>query len=157
MRHTTRIRLATAGEAETVHAIMIAAFEEYRRYALPSSALDETVDEVRRAIEAGGAILAFEGDEPIGSGRFRVIGGVLTFDRLAVVPSHRGRGIGAAMVDWLEAHAVGEGCVAVETTARSQQPDNRPFYTARGYAITGYSGRYGIPDIRTHLRKELVS
>ncbi len=60
------------------------------------------------------------------------------------------------MVAWLEAFASAQGCTEVRAEARSQQPDNRPYYLALGYEIIGYSGRYGIPDIRTHLRKRLI-
>ncbi|MFW6049942.1 MAG: GNAT family N-acetyltransferase [Myxococcota bacterium] len=153
------IRLARPGEAERVHRLMADAFEEYRAQPHPSSALGEDVEAVRRAMEGGGAILAFEGDEPVGSGRFiwkrREDGRLaLAFERLAVPPAHRGRGIGAAMIEWLEAHARDGGADVVEVTVRSQQPDNRPYYLRRGYRITGYSARYGIPDIRTHMEKD---
>lgn len=154
------IRLARPDEAHVVHRIMREAFAEYGSQPMPSSALHETVDDVREAMEQGGAILALEDDTPIGSARFgwrRREDGVLAlcFERLAVRPVRRGHGIGGAMIDWLEEHARADGAGLVEATVRSQQPDNRPYYVARGYRITGYSGRYGIEDIRTHLEKKL--
>lgn len=173
-----QVRLASPDEAALVHRLMMRAFEEHAGYEHPSSALRETVEDVRAALSEGGGLVALLEGVPVGSGRFSVRwrgtpptdaiarategqnveggGGTLTFDRLGVVPEHRGRGIGSAMVDWLEALARRLGLDAVETTARSQQPDNRPWYLQRGYRVTGYSGRYGIPDIRTHMRKDLT-
>jgi GNAT superfamily N-acetyltransferase len=122
---------------------------------------------VRGVARLGGAILALEpastgpvlGDaRPVGSARFVVdrTGGHLAYERLAVHPALRGRGIGTAMIDWLEAHARSLGLAEVRADARSQMPDNRPFYLARGYEITGYGDRYGIARLRTHLRKRLT-
>jgi GNAT superfamily N-acetyltransferase len=154
------IRLARAHEAPVVHRLMLAAFDEYRAQVYPSSALGETADDVRRAMEAGGAILAQVGDDAVGSGRFawRLHDDgrrALAYERLAVLPPWRGRGIGRAMVAWLEDHARHGGAGVVEVTVRSRQPDNRPYYEALGYRIVGYSGRYGVADIRTHMEKPL--
>lgn len=155
-----KIRLARPDEAARVHAVMRAAFDEYRAQPTPSSALLETVQDVRLAMEHGGALLGFDGETAVASGRFgwrvRDDGtAALFYERLAVLPSHRGRGIGRAMIAWLEHHARVGGARVVEVTVRSQQPDNRPYYQALGYRITGYSERYGIADIRTHMEKAL--
>jgi GNAT superfamily N-acetyltransferase len=160
MADSVRIRLASATEAPTVHRVMMAAFASSRTHPHPSSALRESEDRVRQAMAEGGAVLAHLGEEVVGSGRFawhRRHDGtrVLSYERLAVVPAHQGRGVGSAMIRWLEEHARSGGAVAVEVTVRSQQPDNRPFYQARGYRIVRYSGRYGIPDLRAHMEKDL--
>lgn len=151
------IRLAAPQEAHVVYAMMKAAFAEYAARPNPSSALAESLDDVERAMARGGAILAMEGDVPIAAGRFEVNRdeGWLSYERLAVLPAERGRGIGSAMIDWLEDHARDLGLAEVRVTARSREPDNRPYYEWRGYEITGYSERYGIPDIRTHMRKRI--
>jgi GNAT superfamily N-acetyltransferase len=159
------IRHAAAGEAALVHAAMIAAFEEYRGLPLPSSALEESIEDVARAMTgdpaiAGshltrGALLAFDGDACVGSVRWALEPDALSFARLAVVPSHRGKGLGLRFVMTLEDIARAEGRELMRITARSQQPDNRPFYQRLGYVITGYSPRYGVPDITTHMEKRL--
>jgi GNAT superfamily N-acetyltransferase len=74
---------------------------------------------------------------------------------MAVLPGYRGRGIGSALIRWIEERAVRLGAAKIKLSARSQQPDNRPFYLRLGYAITGYSPRYGISDIETHMEKPL--
>jgi predicted N-acetyltransferase YhbS len=151
------IRFAAPEEIASCHAIMRAAFTETARYENPSSALRETVADYAVDIEGGGALVALEDGHPIGSVRFRVreADGHLSFSRLAVLPACRGRGTGGAMVTFLEDHARALGLTEIRADARSQQPDNRPFYLERGYRILGYSERYGIPDIRTHLAKGL--
>jgi GNAT superfamily N-acetyltransferase len=151
------IRLARPEESHLVLALMKAAFAEYATEEHPSSALAETIHDVEAAMAAGGAILGFRGDRPIASGRFEIERDELwlSYERLAVLPAEQHRGIGTAMIEWLERHAREQRLAEVRVTARSREPDNRPYYTARGYEITGYSERYGIPDIRTHLRKLL--
>jgi GNAT superfamily N-acetyltransferase len=151
------VRIAEPNELHLVFALMRAGFAESAKHPNPSSALRETLDDVRARIGRGGAILAFEHGRPAGSGRFVVDreAGHLSYERLAVHPALRGRRIGSAMVSFLEDHARSLGLSEVRADARSQQPDNRPFYLARGYRITGYAERYGIPDMRTHMAKSL--
>jgi len=172
------IRLARASEALRVHSVMRAAFAEYADLPNPSSALREGVADVEAVMSRGGAALDLEGDRALGSVRFvlewdgaandlhraargavlaRAPEGVLRFARLAVLPEARGEGRGVAIVRWLEALATRMRLTEVQCEARSQQPDNRPYYLALGYELVGYSGRYGIPDLRTHFRKPLVS
>lgn len=148
-----RIRLAEPSEAELVHALMLRAFAEYASFPNPSSALRESIDDVRSSMARGGALLAFDGANAVGSARFHA-GDELELLRLAVVPEERERGIGGAIADRVEAIARERGYDAIRVYARSQQPDNRPWWIARGYVVDGYSGRYGIADLRTHLRKE---
>ena len=149
------VRLARPDEIALVWQLMLAGFDETRSFPLPSSALEENLDDVRRAIGGGGAVIAFSGDEAVGCARFRVAAATLTFSRMTVVPRARGAGIGAALVGYLEAHARRLGLAAVELTARSEQPDNRPFYEELGYRVVGYSERYGLPKLSTHMRKTL--
>jgi GNAT superfamily N-acetyltransferase len=150
-----QIVLAREDELPVVRALMMAAFAEYAGYDCPSSALRETEADVRRAAAEGGAILAKLDDRVVGSGRFTIDDGALFYERLAVHPASRGRGVGRAMVEWLEARARALGLCEIRTEARSQQPDNRPFYLARGYEIAGYDDDHGIPNLSTRLRKRL--
>ena len=197
-----RMRLAHAGDCAQIHAIMLAAFAEYRQYAFPSSALSETVGDVACAMARGGAVLVETSDGGIASVRFDVRlrgdsaeggeeasavgerrdalsraraiaeawgatrgaerahglhreGGVFSFSRLAVRPERRGEGIGGRLVARLERLAWDLGLDAVEITARSAQPDNRPYYERLGYQVVGYAERYGIDNLVTKMRKGL--
>jgi GNAT superfamily N-acetyltransferase len=151
------IRLAEPHEAPLVHRVTQDGFAAYARFDQPSSVLGETVDDVLRAIEQDGAVLAFRAGEPIGAARFRIdrAAGVLAFSRMTVLPKERGRSVAKQVVAWLEALALARGLSAVEITVRSQQPDNRPYWQGLGYRIVAYSERYGIADMVTHMRKEL--
>jgi len=154
------VRLAEAGEAHLVFALMRAAFAETAAQALPSSALREEFGDSSAKLGYGPgafAVLAFVGGRPAGSGRGRVDeeADYVTYERLAVHPGLRGQGIGGAMATFIEDHGRGHGVGEVRADARSQQPDNRPFYLKRGYRVTGYTERYGIADMRTHMAKGL--
>jgi GNAT superfamily N-acetyltransferase len=157
MSESIIVRMAEPDEVHLVYALMRAGFAESAEHPNPSSALRETLEDVRARIRKGGAILAFEHGRLAGSGRFVVDreAGCLSYERLAVHPALRGRRIGSAMVSFLEDHARTLGLREVRADARSQQPDNRPFYLAHGYRIIGYAERYGIPDMRTHMAKTL--
>ena len=152
-----RIRLAAPDEADVVHAVMMEAFAEYRAYPNPSSALDETREDVRRELARGGGVLALDGSRVVGSLRFVVERGPgrFSFARMGVVPDARGRGIGGQMLDFVESHARELGFSAIKTAARSQQPDNRPYYESRGYVVTGSFDRYGVAGLRTEMQKTL--
>jgi GNAT superfamily N-acetyltransferase len=171
------IRLARYEEAAVALSIVHRGFAETRAFANPSSALREGIADFQRAFRSGGVVLAFAGDAAIGTARVRVdpplrgrleraaqgerfppmAGAAVSYARMAVVPEHRGEGHGRRLAEWIEALADRLGAEVLEADARSQQPDNRPFYQAMGFTIDGYSGRYGIPDIRTHLSKRLRS
>lgn len=175
------VRLARPSEAALVHHVMLEGFAGYRRFAIPSSALSESRDDVADALRAGGAVLAFDEEGAVACARFELVwsapppfdvaealasaaagvrapaspGGALSFSRMAVIPRARRRGLGRSLVAWLEALAGNLGLARVVITVRSQQPDNRPYYEALGYRVTGYSARYGIPDMVTHMEKLL--
>jgi ribosomal protein S18 acetylase RimI-like enzyme len=150
------VRLAQPNEAELVWKLMRAGFEEYRAYALPSSALSESLAEVRRELAKGGAVLAFVGERPVACARFKMENRTLSFSRMAVLPEVRRAGIGKTLVNYLEAHARRRGLDEVTLTARSEQPDNRPYYEKLGYKVVGYSERYGLAKLVTHMRKSLT-
>ncbi|MEM9194577.1 MAG: GNAT family N-acetyltransferase [Myxococcota bacterium] len=147
------IREAEEDELTIVHALTRAAFAASAQYPNPSSALQETVADLRTSPRV--LVLALRDGHYVAATRTGTADGILSFERLAVHPAVAGQGIGSQLLGWLEARAEYTGCHAIETAARSQQPDNRPYYLKRGYRITGYSGRYGIVDIRTHLQKSL--
>lgn len=70
----------------------------------------------------------------VGAGRLVCDGPVGILGRLAVLPSARGQGIGAALVDLLERLAWSAGCDAVELHAQTHALG---FYLRLGYVVTG--------------------
>lgn len=155
MQGQTEVRRVGVEAAKEVHAIMRRAFASTAEYAHPSSALREEVADVRGAIAAGGAVLLVSSSQAIASCRFHRKDDGLVIERLAVLPEHAGRGHGRRVVEWLVEYARRLGCTEVRANARSQMPDNRGFWTQLSFEVMGYSGRYGIPDIRTRLRRVL--
>jgi len=140
-----------------VHAAMLAAFEEYRRWPNPSSALRETVEHTHAAIVGGGVAVLEEGGRVVGCVRCAMRPGVdVKLSRLAVVPASRGRGVGAALVRFVEEHGRTHGCRVARAEARSEQPDNRGWWVRRGYRVVGYEDVYGVPRLRTRLEKALT-
>ncbi len=130
------IRPATMADAPVLAATIVAAFEEYRgRLEPPSAALDETPDSIRHelASDYGGALALLDG-HAVGCVLFRPEGADLYFGRLSVLPTHRGRGIAAALVHAVETEAVRRGCPGVVLGVRIALPENQEVFTRLGYA-----------------------
>ena len=131
-----RITLVGPDDATLVHEIMHAAFAEYRGILdPPSSAHAETVEDVTRALAAGGGALAWVGDEAVGSARYRRQPDHLYIGRISVLPTHRGRGIGGALVTFLEGHACTLGSPEVRLEVRMALDRNLALYERLGYQI----------------------
>jgi ribosomal protein S18 acetylase RimI-like enzyme len=129
-----RLTLATGDDAPLVRQIMLAAFEEFRgTLEPPSSALDETLDDTRRAIDAGGAILAWRGDEAVGSARFLPRPDHLYVGRLAVLPAHRGQGIAAALLSAMEEQARLRALPELRVEVRLGLPGNVALFRHLGF------------------------
>jgi ribosomal protein S18 acetylase RimI-like enzyme len=129
-----RIALAAPSDAPLVHRIMQEAFEEYRGVLEPpSSTHEETVEDVRRAFATGGAVLAWQGEEAVGSARFQPRPEYLYVGRVSVLPAWRGRGIGAAMMTFIEEHARALGQPETRVEVRLSLPSNVGLYRRLGY------------------------
>lgn len=151
-----RFRLVSASEAALVHELTQSGFGTEVGYPIPSSALRESVTDVARALEGAMALVGWLDRDPVAVARLRLDGARLVVSRMTVVPRARGQGIGRSLMLEIERLAGELAADKVVLTARSQQPDNRPFYRRLGFAIVGYSERYGISDMVTHLEKQLT-
>ena len=89
--------------------------------------------------------IAIENGQTIGAGRFVIRDGAAIIGRLAVDQPHRRRGIGAQLLQFLEAAARQQG--AAEFTLHAQEYVKH-FYAARGYVERGdVFLEVGIPHI----------
>ena len=61
---------------------------------------------------------------------------------LAVLPSRQRRGIGGALIDWLEESALVAGIAAINLELRETNRAARAFYTARGFVESAYLPGY---------------
>jgi ribosomal protein S18 acetylase RimI-like enzyme len=135
---------------------MHTAFEEYRATLQPpSGAHDETVADVERAMTQGGAVLAWDGDEPVGSARFILYPDHVYVGRVSVLPTYRRRGIATAMMRFLEDVARQAGRAEVQIAARASLPSNVRLYEALGYELIGLEPHPRGPDMTTHMRKRV--
>ncbi len=122
--------------APLVRELMLAAFEEYRgNLVVPSSAHDESVDDVVAHLSAGGGVVARCDGETIGSGRYEWREGYVYIGRLSVLPAFRGRGIGAAMMEAIHGAARERGVRDVRISVRSLLPKNIELYERLGYVV----------------------
>ncbi|HEY3060837.1 MAG TPA: GNAT family N-acetyltransferase [Chloroflexota bacterium] len=142
-----RVRLATLDEAPLVRRIMQAAFAEYQG-ALPvdSGAHTETVDDVLAVMRVGGAVLAYAGSEPVGSARYTLEDEAVYVGRVAVLPSHRRRGVASAIMLFLEDIARAEGRDHIRIGVRDSLPSNVGLYQALGYELVSINPHPRGPD-----------
>jgi predicted GNAT family N-acyltransferase len=111
------------------------------------------VDEqgVDPAIDADGEdehatqFLAWASGVPIGTARLRVIDGTAKAERVAVLDDFRGRGVGRALMNVVEAGARGQGHRTILVHA---QETSVPFYERLGYQASGERfDEAGIPHL----------
>jgi ribosomal protein S18 acetylase RimI-like enzyme len=144
-------------EAPLVRSIMRQAFGEYAG-ALPveSGAHTESLADVVAAMREGGAVLAFDRDEAIGSARFSPEAGDLYVGRVAVLPSHRRRGVASAMMRFLEGVAATRGCEAIHIGVRDSLPSNVGLYQSLGYELVSIDPHPRGPDRVWTMRKPIA-
>ncbi len=128
---------AMPDEAELVYDIMQAAFSEYIGILDPPSAVHtETLDDVIRAMEEGGAVLAWLDGVAVGSARYNFHDDACYIGRVSVLPEKRGLGIASAMVEYIEAVARRNDCQLMEITVRLILESNVRLYERLGYRIS---------------------
>jgi ribosomal protein S18 acetylase RimI-like enzyme len=142
------VREATEGEAEALAALLRAAFEEYRgRLDPPSGAHAETAETVRGHLKTARAILAFAGQVLVGCAFLRPEEGRLYVFRLAVLPAHRGRGLGRALLRHAEQEARARGLPRVHLGVRMALARQVALYESLGYrrVAEGTHAGYAAP------------
>jgi ribosomal protein S18 acetylase RimI-like enzyme len=135
---TIEITPATPEEVPLVYNIMQAAFAEYVGVLEPPSSVEyETLEDARRTIEEGGAILARLDGKAVGSARylFHDEGHTCYVGRVSVLPEARGHGIASTMVTYIEGIARKKGCESMEIMVRMNLESNLHLYEHIGYVI----------------------
>lgn len=132
------------------------AFAEYEGVLLvPSSAHAESVEDVRAAMERGGAVLAFWEGNVAGSARYRVDPDVLYVGRVAVLPAYRRRGVARAMMLFIEELGPTVGRDRVRVIARESLPGNVELYRQLGYHLVKVAPHARGPDRECWMEKQL--
>ncbi|WP_426446846.1 GNAT family N-acetyltransferase [Paenibacillus sp. S-38] len=131
------IRTAGREEIGLVFDIMQMAFREYAGVLQPpSGALGEKPEDLLPFFEGGGgAVLAWEAGQPVGSARYKrdADRDALYIGRVAVLPGYRRRGIGDALLKHLEELARGLGYSRTTLGVRLSIPGNVSYYERAGY------------------------
>jgi GNAT superfamily N-acetyltransferase len=131
-----RFAVATREDAARVHGITQAAYAEYRGVLDPPSGVDrECIADVERALDEGGAVLAWIGDTAVGAVRFQHAADHLAVERLAVIPGARGQGIARALLAYLEDLARHSHRPEVRLGVRLSLPRNTKLYLGLGYQL----------------------
>ncbi|MFL5733477.1 MAG: GNAT family N-acetyltransferase [Chloroflexia bacterium] len=130
------IRRASSIEARLVFEVVQAAFEEYRgKLAATPGALRETLEEMERDVAEGCVLVAWRGEEAVGTARYRLEEDHVYVGRVAVLPKCRGQGIGAALMGYIERIAPGLRQHEIRLGTRRSMPSNIAFYKALGYRV----------------------
>jgi predicted GNAT family N-acyltransferase len=90
---------------------------------------------------------------PVGTARLRYVDGKAKIERVAVLPSHRGKGAGSALMQCVLEHIRAQA--KVSTVVLSGQTQAMRFYESLGFKSAG--GEYmeaGIPHYRMELALE---
>jgi len=135
---TTDIRIVrTQQEREDAFGVRIAVFVEEQQ--IPREEELDDLDET--AVHCVGYLDGVA----VAAGRLVVMDGYGKIGRMAVLAQHRGKGLGARVLDELEREGAARG---IRTFRLSAQLSARGFYDGRGYAAIGDAyDEVGIPHI----------
>ncbi|WP_067618823.1 GNAT family N-acetyltransferase [Alicyclobacillus acidiphilus] len=133
------IRLATSTDANAIHLIMMDAYSEYRVVPGSSSALGETVDDIRDAIESGNekALVGSVEGSTVACVRYSLKDGGVYFYRLAVRRGWQGMGFAKLLLFHLESLAKAEAQPKIWCKVRYSVPRNIYLYQSLGYVKSG--------------------
>lgn len=92
--------------------------------------LEEEIDHLEE--ESTHFLVTNEQNEPIGTGRFRVVDGYGKIERICVMADARTSGVGRSLMEAIEQYALSQG---IEITKLHAQVQAIPFYENLGYAI----------------------
>ncbi len=97
-------------------------------------------------VQAGGGHLigAFDGDACLGCATYRFqtrlsFGRMVYVDDLVTNEDARSRGVGAALLDWIEVEARANGATQCVLDSGTQRVRAHRFYFRQGYAITAFN------------------
>ena len=151
---TVRIRHASADDAGEVHRLLHEAFAEYGRGLTPPTyLLDETVEDVRKLMMAGGALLAYSDDVAVGTARYQIRIDHLHAERVAVLPEYRRRGVSTALMAALEDVTRNAGLPEIRLGVRASLPSNLRLFENLGYRAFKSAPHPRGPDWVIWMRK----
>jgi GNAT superfamily N-acetyltransferase len=154
----TIIRRPQRQELETLRSIERDAARAFAAIGMPEIALDEplSVAELEVFQGAGRAWVTVDAeDRPLAYLLSDVVDDCAHVEQVSVSPAHARRGLGAALIDHLQAQAVADDRPSVTLTAFRDVPWNAPYYARLGFIVIGPSDQG--PGLRALIERETNS
>ncbi|RSK29282.1 GNAT family N-acetyltransferase [Bacillus sp. HMF5848] len=102
-------------------------------------------EEMDQFDETSEHFVVYDGDKPVGAGRFRVVDGYGKVERICIMKSHRGKGLGNLLIHAIEAYAKDTN---VAKTKLNAQTHAEAFYKKLGYeTVSDEFMDAGIPHV----------
>ena len=122
---------ATIEDVAITHKLMMDAFAEYANVKVPSTALLEKEDDIRKSFlhHKEEAIIAYDADKPVGMLRFKINNQALSFHRVSIDPKVQGRGIGKQLLNYLEYHSYQNGITELVCKVRMNVTKDKKILT----------------------------
>lgn len=129
------IRQATLGDVERLHAIETVAGEQFRQLGMDRIADDEEpTRETLGEFVGGGTAWVFQVGETVCAYLVAlIVDDAAHVEQVSVDPAWAGRGIGAALIEYLAAWARASGLSALTLTTYRDVPWNAPYYARLGF------------------------
>lgn len=159
MGDTLVLRPATIADAPILAATIAAAFEQYRGKLVPESgAFRETAEAIATELQKGaGAIIAQRNGVILGCVMTKLEEGDLYLGRLSVLPTARGKGLAARLVEAVEDEARRRGLTGVRLGVRVVLTGNQRLFQSLGYREISRDAHEGFDHPTSiNMRKALV-
>jgi len=132
-----QIRPARADEIAAVRDIERVSASRFLGTDRAELADDEPTDAatLARRAEAGGLLVAADGNAPIAFVMFREVEACAYVEQIDVLPSHARRGVGANLLDAVAQIARERGLAALTLSTFRDVPFNAPYYARLGFAV----------------------
>ena len=136
----TEVLTVGSARAEDVLSVIHESFANRPPLDPPATALDETVESVREALDAHGGLLVEHEGRPVGALLLEPRGRLLGLRRVGVLDTVRGLGVAARMATRAEEIAAARKFGGLEIEARVELPRTVEFWRRLGYVESGRNG-----------------
>jgi tRNA threonylcarbamoyladenosine biosynthesis protein TsaE len=140
MSEDTTIEVVDGSRAHDVLSVVHEAFANRRELDPPATALQETVETVRDALDTHGGLLVEHDGRPVGALLFEPRGRLLGLRRVGVLKPVRGLGVAAQMASRAREIAQERGYTGLELEARVELPATINFWRNLGYVESERNG-----------------
>jgi GNAT superfamily N-acetyltransferase len=146
-----RMRAATVADAAAVAACVGAAYRHYiARIGRPPGPM---LDDYAQVIRERQVHVAEHGAEIVGVLVLSVRDEGFLLDNVAVAPTHKGKGVGRALLELAEAEARRQGFASIYLYTHEKMTENQALYAKIGYSE--YDRRFEQGLARVYMRKVL--